>query len=198
MTTLDTRPTFTPIAIALRKLYFLRFGFALVWALLLALTASTLGPLSIALLLLYPVVDLAAAVIDHRASRAAKPAPALFVNMALSLLATLGLVFAVTRGLPAVLVVWGAWAITAGIVQLLVALTRRAMGGQWPMILSGGISVLAGASFIAQSGTSSASLLSLAGYATLGGLFFLFSALRLGRTVKGRTVKGRTVQGSTR
>ncbi|MCW2817259.1 MAG: hypothetical protein JWR42_46, partial [Marmoricola sp.] len=55
------------------------------------------------------------------------------------------------------------------------------LGGQWPMILSGGISVLAGGAFIVQSGTPAASLTSLAGYATLGGIFFLVSALRLQR-----------------
>ena len=184
-TTLSTHPAFNSIAVALRKLYFARFGFAFVWALLLALTASKLGPLSITLLLLYPVVDLAAAVIDHRASRATKPAPALFVNMALSLLAAIGLGVAVTSGVSSVLVVWGAWAITAGIAQLVVAVTRRALGGQWPMILSGGISVLAGASFIVASRTPGASLTNLAGYAALGGLFFLISALRLRRTVQG-------------
>jgi hypothetical protein len=47
-----------------------------------------------------------------------------------------------------VLHVWGAWAVVAGLVQLIVGVTRRKMGGQWPMIASGGISVLAGASFI--------------------------------------------------
>jgi uncharacterized membrane protein HdeD (DUF308 family) len=181
MTTIDTRPPRSEIASALRTLYFTRAAFAVVWALLLALTAATLGPLSVALLLLYPLVDLAAAVVDHRASRATKPAPALFVNMALSLLAAIGLVFAVRSGLASVLVVWGAWAITAGIVQLIVAVSRRGLGGQLPLILSGGISVLAGAAFIIQSGTPAASLISLAAYATLGGIFFLISALRLQR-----------------
>lgn len=187
MTTLDTRPTVVPVAHALRRLYLARFAFAIVWAVLLVITASTLkplGPPSAALLVLYPVVDLAAAVVDHRATHAARPAPALFVNMALSLLAAIGLGFAVTSGLPAVLVVWGAWAITAGIVQLVVAVPRRALGGQWPMILSGAISVLAGAGFVVQSSGSSASLTALAGYATLGGVFFLVSALRLQRRVQ--------------
>jgi uncharacterized membrane protein HdeD (DUF308 family) len=182
MTTLDTREPVGAITSTLRRLYLARFGFAVVWALLLVLAAATPGPLSVALLLLYPLVDLAAAVVDHRASRAVRPVPALVVNMALSLLAAVGLAFAVTSGLRWVLVVWGAWAITAGLVQLVVGVTRRALGGQWPMIISGGISVLAGAAFIVQSGTPAASLASLAGYATLGGVFFLVSALRLRRT----------------
>ena len=185
MTTTTPDAPAATIATALRRLYLTRSVFAVLWAVLLFLTAATLGPLSTALLLLYPVVDLAAAVVDHRASRATRPAPALFVNMALSLLAAIGLAVAVASGLSSVLVVWGAWAITAGIVQLVVAVSRRALGGQWPMILSGGISVLAGTAFIVQSGSPTASLTSLAGYATLGGLFFLLSALRLQRTAKG-------------
>lgn len=48
------------------------------------------------------------------------------------------------------------------------------------MILSGGISVLAGAGFVAQAGHSATSVINLAGYAALGGVF-LASALRLGR-----------------
>jgi uncharacterized membrane protein HdeD (DUF308 family) len=185
MTTIDTRPPVRTMGLALRRLYLTRFGFAVVWALLLALSASRLSPLTIALLLLYPLADLMAAVVDHRASQATKPAPVLWVNMALSLVAAVGLGFAVTSGIPAVLRVWGAWAITAGVVQLIVAVTRRALGGQWPLILSGGISVLAGSAFILQSGSPTGSLANLAAYATLGGVFFLVSALRLGRVDQG-------------
>jgi uncharacterized membrane protein HdeD (DUF308 family) len=84
-----------------------------------------------------------------------------------------------------VLRVWGAWAIVAGLVQLIVAVPRRSMGGQWPMILSGGISVLAGGSFIASAGAEQPALTSAIGYAVPGAIFFLLSALRLGRTSKG-------------
>ena len=46
------------------------------------------------------------------------------------------------------------------------------------MILSGSISVLAGAGFLGQAG-SATSMKMLAGYAALGGIFFLISAVRL-------------------
>jgi hypothetical protein len=49
------------------------------------------------------------------------------------------------------------------------------------MILSGGISVLAGAGFIAMAGRPDPSLTTVAGYAVLGGIFFLVSAIRLRR-----------------
>lgn len=182
MTTIDHNRT--DIAVALRKLYLARFGFAIVWAVLFGITATTLNPVSIALLVLYPVADLIAAVVDFRASRTQKPAPALYVNMALSALAAIGLSIAVTAGTSAALLVWGIWAITAGAVQLFLALTRRAMGGQWPMILSGGISVLAGIAFAAQGARPDGPIVGVAGYATLGGIFFLASALRLGRATK--------------
>ncbi|MGW1341097.1 hypothetical protein ACWCOV_08595 [Kribbella sp. NPDC002412] len=165
----------------LRNLYYARFGFAVVWAGLLALTASTLNPASITLLVIYPLFDVAAAVIDFRSSGAARPRIPLYVNMAVSLLAAIGLAVAVTSGIPDVLRVWGVWAIIAGIVQLIVAVLRHRLGGQWAMILSGGISTLAGTSFILQAGGAKASVTTIAGYATLGGVFFLISAIRMHR-----------------
>ncbi|MFD3684197.1 hypothetical protein ACFWTE_05175 [Nocardiopsis sp. NPDC058631] len=105
--------------------------------------------------------------------------------MALSLLTAVGLGVAATSGLPAVLAVWGVWAITAGTVQLIVAVVRYRLGGQWAMILSGGISTIAGSGFLLQGSAPDASLTNLAGYATLGGVFFLVSAIRLHRVAKG-------------
>jgi uncharacterized membrane protein HdeD (DUF308 family) len=172
------------IATSLRALYLVRFAFAIVWAIIIVLTAAALTPLSATLLVLYPVFDVVAAVIDHRASRGTRSAGLLYVNMALSALAAVGLALAAGSGRSGVLLIWGLWAITAGIVQLIVGISRRSLGGQWPMILSGGISVLAGAGFALQSAGSSASLVSLAGYATLGGIFFLVSAIRLSRAAK--------------
>ncbi|MFD0023444.1 hypothetical protein [Streptomyces sp. NPDC058382] len=168
---------------ALRKLYFLRFAFAAVWAGLLFATADTLGPLSATLLVIYPLFDVACAVVDVRSARTlGGPVRGLYANIALSTLTGIGLAVAATSGIPAVLRVWGIWAVTAGIVQLVVGAVRRRLGGQWAMIISGGISTLAGASFFAQAGKDGATLSNLAGYAFLGGVFFLVSALRLKRT----------------
>ena len=169
----------TENASALRRLYLVRFGFAVVWAVLLFVMSKNLGPVTTALLVLYPLFDVAAAVVDARSSRAAGPVRGLYVNIAISLLAAVGL--AVAPGLSAVLTVWGAWAIVSGLVQLFVGVSRRGMGGQWPMILSGSISVLAGSSFIVMASAPDPTLASLAGYAAIGGIFFLVSALRLRR-----------------
>ncbi|WP_446666947.1 hypothetical protein [Flexivirga sp. B27] len=171
-----------PGTIALRNLYFVRFGFAVLWAGLFAATATTLNSAGVALLLVYPLFDVGAAIVDHRSSGAAQRSGPLRLNMALSAAATAGLAIAAGSGVSAVLRVWGAWAITAGAVQLVVAVSRRRMGGQLAMMLSGGISVLAGASFAIQAGASDPSMSSLAGYAALGGIFFLLSAIRLRRS----------------
>ncbi|MFK0244050.1 hypothetical protein ACIQUM_05070 [Amycolatopsis azurea] len=170
-----TAPTIAP---ALRRLYFVRFGFALVWAGLLFTTASTLGPISVALLVLYPLFDVAAALVDLRS---AKDTLGLYVNIAISGIAGIGLAVAAGSGILAVLRVWGAWAIVSGLVQLAVGIGRRKLGGQGAMIVSGAISTVAGTSFILQATQPDASLVDLAGYAALGGLFFLVSAIRLGR-----------------
>ncbi|MER6058966.1 hypothetical protein ACFY7N_15635 [Streptomyces albidoflavus] len=176
-------------AAALRKLYFLRFAFAAAWAALLLTTAGTLTTLTAVLLVAYPLFDVGCAVADLRSARPeGRPVRGLYVNAALSTLTAAGLAVAATSGIPAVLRVWGAWAITAGLVQLAVGVARRGLGGQWAMVASGGISTLAGASFVAQAGGADASLSALAGYAFLGGVFFLASALRLGRT--GGAAKG--------
>ena len=108
----------------------------------------------------------------------------LHVNMAVTLVAAVSVGIAAMSGIPAVLRVWGAWAIVSGLVQLIVAVARRTMGGQWPMILSGAISVLAGASFVASAGADDPTLAGAVGYAVPGGIFFLTSALRLGRAAK--------------
>ncbi|QGN35533.1 hypothetical protein GJV80_11025 [Microlunatus sp. Gsoil 973] len=164
---------------ALRNLYFVRFGFAIVWAILLMLTARTINPGAVALIIVYPLFDVAAAIVDHRSSGAGRPKALLYVNMALSLLTAIGLAVAVGSGIPSVLRVWGVWAITAGIVQLIVAILRWRLGGQLAMILSGGISVLAGTAFFAMAGRPDAALTGVGGYAILGGIFFLASAVRL-------------------
>ncbi|MFD7889210.1 hypothetical protein ACFV3O_12190, partial [Streptomyces albidoflavus] len=105
-------------AAALRKLYFLRFAFAAAWAALLLTTAGTLTTLTAVLLVAYPLFDVGCAVADLRSARPeGRPVRGLYVNAALSTLTAAGLAVAATSGIPAVLRVWGAWAITAGLVQ---------------------------------------------------------------------------------
>jgi uncharacterized membrane protein HdeD (DUF308 family) len=158
-------------------LYFVRFVFAAAWAGAFAAIGSKIDAGSVTLLILYPAFDVAAAIFDARSTRNR----ALYANIAISAAAAIGFAIATANDIPTVLRAWGTWAIVAGLVQLFIALKRRrALGGQWAMILSGGISVLAGGGFIGQA-SSANSMKTLAGYAALGGLFFLISAVRLVR-----------------
>ena len=159
----------------LRRLYFVRFVFAAAWAGTFAATGSKIDAGSVTLLILYPAFDVAAAIFDARSTRDR----ALYVNIAISTVAAIGLAAAAAGDIAAVLRTFGAWAIVAGLVQLFVALKRRrSLGGQWAMVLSGGISVIAGAGFLGYASRAT-SMKVLAGYAALGGLFFLISAVRL-------------------
>ncbi|MFI1990927.1 hypothetical protein [Actinoplanes sp. NPDC020271] len=185
MTTTAASPGIAATASALRRLYFVRFAFAIVWAVVATTTAKEIDPLTVTLFVLYPLFDVGAAVYDLRSSRTTNSPALLSVNIAVSLLTAVGLGAAATSGIPAMLRVWGAWAVLAGLVQLIVAIPRRKMGGQWPMIVSGGISVLAGGSFIAGASADNPALTNAAGYAVPGAVFFLIAALRLGRAAKG-------------
>lgn len=185
-TTTAASPGISQTASALRRLYFIRFAFAIVWAIVATTTAKEINPLTVTLFVLYPLFDVGAAIYDLRSSRTTNSPALLYINIAVSLLTAIGLGAAAASGIPAMLRVWGAWAIVAGLVQLVVAIPRRTMGGQWPMIISGGISVLAGGSFIAGAAADNPALTNAAGYAVPGAIFFLIAAIRLGRAAKGK------------
>lgn len=164
----------------LRRLYLVRFAFAAVWAGLLALTLPGLGLAAGVLLVLYPAFDAAAAVVDARLTAAAGGMNAVFGNVAASSLAAAGLAVAAFSGVPAALRVWGAWAVVAGVLQLVVALPRRhSIGGQTALVLSGAGSVVAGIAFVLIASADDPTLAVLTGYALVGATLFLVSALRL-------------------
>lgn len=169
----------------LRRLYFVRFGFAIVWALLLALVAPNVAPLLTVLLVLYPLVDAGSVFTELRAAgTSARSRVTETVNIVVSILAAIALGWASFVSPAAVLAVWGVWAVLAGATQLLTGISRRTLGGQWPLMFSGGLSVLVGFAFLAQSLGGATSVTSVAGYATLGGVLFLVSAIRLTRAVR--------------
>jgi uncharacterized membrane protein HdeD (DUF308 family) len=169
----------------LRRLYFTRFGFAAVWALLLALVAPNVAPLLTVLLVLYPLVDAASVFTELRASgTSSRSRVSETVNIVVSILAAIALGWASFVSPGAVLAVWGVWAVLAGASQLLTGLSRRKLGGQWPLMFSGGLSVLVGFAFLAQGLGGATSVSSVAGYAALGGVLFLISAIRLTRAAR--------------
>ncbi|TGE29235.1 hypothetical protein [Hymenobacter metallicola] len=180
VTSVSTAPAPARTSQALRTLYFVRAAFSLVWASLLLLLAPSSPALTTTLLLLYPAWDVLATVADIRANRGAGSLLPQYVNIVVGGLTTLGVGLALRSGVPAVLLVYGAWAALTGLIQLLLGLRRRRqLGGQWPMILSGGQSVLAGVSFIVMAHDPKMGVANLAGYAAFGAFYFLLSALRL-------------------
>ncbi|WP_037078296.1 hypothetical protein [Pseudonocardia spinosispora] len=166
-------------------LYLARILFALAWAASLAAAGPGLSTTIAVLVVLYPAVDAAAVITDavltsrrEALTRAARSG--LAFNVAVSVTAAIALGLAAASSLPAILRVWGIWATVAGLGQLVVALARRrSHQGQWPLIISGGLSCIVGFTFIAKAAASQPSLSSIPGYAVLGAVFFTVALLRL-------------------
>lgn len=172
---------------ALSRLYLVRFGFAVIWAALLFPTSDATGPFLTVLLVVYPLFDAGAVLWQLRAEPDARRSKVSeWINVAVSVIVAIALGVASTSSIGTALAVWGAWAIGSGIAQLVTAIRNRRAGGQVPQMLSGGISVLAGGSFLAQGLGDADSMSGVGGYAILGGVFFLISAIRL-RVVLRRT-----------
>ncbi|MDB5148946.1 MAG: hypothetical protein JWQ57_2966 [Mucilaginibacter sp.] len=135
----------------LRKLYFIRVAFSVTWVILVSLLAkASLGAATV-LLVIYPLWDVVGTFLDIRANRGnGTSVTPQYTNAAISIVTTFAVAIAINKGVPAALVVFGAWALLTGLIQLVLGLKRRKeFGGQWPMILSGGQSMIAGVSFIA-------------------------------------------------
>jgi uncharacterized membrane protein HdeD (DUF308 family) len=104
------------------------------------------------------------------------------INVVVSMVTTLAVVVAVQNGgMRSMLGVYGAWAILSGLLQLGTALRRRKRyGAQWAMILSGAQSAAAGLFFIQRSLLpAERGIADVAGYAAVGAIYFLISALWL-------------------
>ena len=164
--------------IALRNLYFTRAAFSVIWVILIGLYAST--PLAMFLLIIYPAWDVIGTILDIRANgRATTPH---FVNAAISTITAVAVGIALQKGVPEALIVFGIWAILTGLIQLILAIRRKKqLGGQWPMIISGGQSMIGGSSFIILAHDPKMGIASLAGYAAFGAFYYLLSAFRLTR-----------------
>ncbi|UKJ63634.1 hypothetical protein H1Q78_18790 [Cellulosimicrobium cellulans] len=182
MTTAES-PTAPTLARTLHRLYLARFGFAVVWALLLTAVSPLSPAVLTALLVLYALVDATSVLVELRAAEPSSRSRASeLANVVLSVLAAVAMGWASTVSVGAVLTVWGAWAVASGATQLVTGAARRRMGGQWPLVASGGLSVLVGLVLFAQGLQGAGEVTVLAGYAVGGGAFFLLSAIRLART----------------
>lgn len=141
-------------------------------------TAADLAIGVAALLATYPLIDVGSSVINARAHATARRV--LLINAAISAAAVVALAVAsFGSDAGATMKTFGAWAAISGAIQFGVAVhRRRANGGEAPMIVSGGLSTIAGISFIAQSSGHHAHLINIGGYMALGALLYLLTSFR--------------------
>jgi len=165
---------------SLRSFYYLRAGVAFAWVAAVLLSAPAPIALAAVLLVVYPAWDALANIIDARRSGGLQANPGQKFNALVSVITAVAMAVAfVLRGNAGGVLVFGAWALLAGLFQLAVGIHRRKLGGQVFMMISGGQSALAGVIFIIQSFGAAPGLAQLAPYAGFGGLYFLLSALWL-------------------
>ncbi|CAB4924168.1 unannotated protein [freshwater metagenome] len=168
-----------------RRILLVRAAVGLLWAVAVvvalggdATRTDTEVPVVAALLLAaYPSIDVLASL---RATRDAGPSGRLArVTATVGILAVAAVAVAsLTSDAGATLAAFGAWAAVSGALQLVVAVRRRGERGRPAMIVSGGLSTVAGLSFVAAAGRTDADLVTLAGYMAVGAVLYLVSASR--------------------
>jgi hypothetical protein len=170
---------------ALRTLYFARAAFSILWAILVGVFAKNNAGIATLLFIIYPAWDAIATCFDIKATPPTASKAPQYVNLAISIGTTLAVALALRSGLPPALTVFGVWAMITGIIQLMLGIRRRRMlGGQWPMIISGGQSTVAGISFIVLAHAPTMGIANLAGYAAFGAFYFILAGIRLSKTSK--------------
>lgn len=176
---------------ALVRYYLLRAVVAVAWVAA-AFTIGASNPLvGGALLVLYPAWDAFANARDARANGGFRANVPQAFNTVVSALVALGVLAALQIDMRLVLVLFGAWAALAGLLQLAAGVRRwRTYGAQWAMVLSGAQSALAGGFFIksAAAPVAGSVITIIAPYAAFGAFYFLVSAVAL--AVKARRAAG--------
>ncbi len=160
------------------RLYVIRAGAAIAWAIAFATTSSSLGAAAIALLIAYPAIDVVASAVDAHANPANRKVQ--WANAAVSTAALAAVAVATSFDNRAVLLAFGVWATVSGVIQLVVAVRRRRQfGTQTSILISGALSTVAGIGFAAMSRADDPTLINVAGYAALGGVLFAVAAVTL-------------------
>jgi uncharacterized membrane protein HdeD (DUF308 family) len=165
----------------LKQYYFIRAAFSVAWVVAAFAVGSSSSLIAGALLVLYPAWDAAANFADALRSGGLKQNRTQVLNVLVSLATTVAVLLALQMSMNRVLGVFGAWAILSGLLQLGTAIRRwRSFGAQWAMALSGAQSALAGGFFMFQATMPAVpSVATVAGYAAVGALYFLVSAIWL-------------------
>lgn len=164
----------------LRHFYYLRALVAFAWVAI--VFAAAKAPLLVTgtLLVLYPAWDAIANLIDARNNGGLAANAGQRFNALTSIVTAIAIAVAlVLHGEAGGLLVFGVWALLAGLFQLAVGIRRRKLGGQAFMMISGAQSGLAGVHFVIKALGDAPSVVQAAPYAAFGGLYFLLSALWL-------------------
>jgi uncharacterized membrane protein HdeD (DUF308 family) len=167
------------------QLFLTRGLIAIAWAVVFAVATKsvTTGVAAGAgvLLVLYPLIDVVGCLIDAR-SQHGSARQLLQANATVSAVAAVALGVAATGSVANVLAVFGVWAALSGAAQLVVALRRRSLlGNQWPMLLAGSLSIIAGVAYLMLSAGDDPKLRPLAIYTATGGIEFVLQAWLLMR-----------------
>ena len=165
----------------LRNYYFTRAAFSVAWFAV-AFLLGAHSPVSATILLIgYPGWDALANYVDMRLSGGKTENSTQTINIVISLIATAAVLLDISADWNWTLGVFGLWAILAGLLQLGTAVRRwKQFGAQWAMVLSGAQSAVAGALFLSQAHTPLLTTITrIAGYAGVGALYFLISAMWL-------------------
>ncbi len=96
---------------SLRKLYFTRATFSVIWVILIALFAKTAVGFASILLIIYPAWDVVGTFLDIRANQNSISKTPQYVNAVISTITTIAVAIAIQKGVPEALMVFGAWAI---------------------------------------------------------------------------------------
>ncbi|MGY8631370.1 DUF308 domain-containing protein [Bradyrhizobium sp. 14AA] len=165
----------------LKLYYFTRAAFSVAWVAAAFVAGGSSAPIAAGLLVVYPAWDAAANFLDATRSGGLDQNRTQALNVLVSLATTAAVILTLQISMNWVLAVFGAWAILSGLLQLGTAVRRwKRNGAQWAMVLSGGQSALAGGFFIAQAAMPAIpSIANVAGYAAVGALYFLVSAIWL-------------------
>lgn len=164
----------------LKSYYFIRAGVSVAWVAAAFTVGRSMPPVAAALLIAYPAWDAIANIVDARQSGGLRANPSQALNVLVSAVTTLAVAIALGQSLHAVLAVFGAWAILAGLFQLVTGVRRWKTGAQWAMVLSGAQSALAGTIFIVRAtGAATPGITDIAPYAAFGAFYFLVSAVWL-------------------
>jgi uncharacterized membrane protein HdeD (DUF308 family) len=166
--------------VSLPQLYVGRAILAIVWAAGFLAVDSRLSPGAKVLIVAYPAIDVIASLVDSRSEQRVGTRSVQLINAAVSMAALIGLILAVGNDTSTVLHVFGTWATVSGVIQLTVALRRRRQfGRQSAMLVSGGLSTVAGITINLMATSSDPKISNLAGYAGIGALLFIVAAFRL-------------------